>query len=173
MDRSNTWILDLDDLDTPEGKCKDKSDTIHPSDHISGIAAKDSNGTERYFFFGGQLGEDEPWGNHDELVEYSFSEDKWYPRQSLDYPRGHTASSTRAYGCGFLTAGGSIDGGWSQYTDEVSYYDIKEDQWTNLGTLPSGINTPVSDIREGYLYCQSGNIYEFFSYRHLLVNEET
>jgi hypothetical protein len=66
----------------------------------------------------------------------------------MDFPRGHTSSSTIAYGCGFITAGGSIDGGWIS-TGEVSYYDVEEDTWTILGALPFGLITHVSDIREG------------------------
>jgi N-acetylneuraminic acid mutarotase len=171
-DQDETWMLPLDDVEDPnkEAKWNELAPAELTSNHIGFVSAKDGTGNERYFFYGGQDGEDEPDGNYDDMYEYLPSSNTWEARKSMPFGRGHTSASTRPIGCGFIIAGGAINGGWVK-TNDVTFYDIDEDKWTKIGELPDKINTPVCDINGEWLYCQSGHISKEFSYRRKIKVE--
>jgi hypothetical protein len=54
----------------------------------------------------------------------------------------------------------------------LTFFDIDEDKWTNIGELPDAINTPVCDINGEWLYCQSGHISGNFSVRRKIMIKE-
>ena len=152
-DYSNTWMYSFN---KPSEGWIPKAPLPYLANHLSYTTAnKDATGKERHYFFGGQTAHNEANGNKSDLFEYDAANDVWIKRTSLPIPRGHASSSTRAIGCGFIVAGGCINGG-NKITD-VSYYDVPTDTWTKIGDLTDAINTPVCDIStSGVLYCESG-----------------
>ena len=85
------------------------------------------------------------------------------------FARGHTSSSTVGYGCGFLLAGGALNGHLK--TPDISYYGIDTNSWTSIGNLTrDDVNTPVCDIARfpgdnDWLYCITGPISLDFAWR--------
>ena len=99
----------------------------------------------RHFFVGGQMGENEKQGNVADIFEFVASNETWIRRTSMPYGRGHTTVSTRAYGCGFLMAGGSINSpieNKMNRTSDIIFYSIPSDSWTSIGDLPVKGATP-------------------------------
>ena len=108
-------------------------------------------GRYRHYFVGGQIGENEKQGNVADLFEFIASNETWVRRASMPYGRGHTTVSTRAYGCGFLLAGGSINSpivNKLNRTDDILFYHIPSDNWTSLGVLPAKGATPKVFVDE-------------------------
>ena len=132
----------------------------HFGNHLSYVTTMtniDGSGF-RHFMMGGQQGENEKTGNLDALVEYLPLSDEWVARANLPQPRGHASSSTVAIGCGFLIAGGAVQGTANSkaQTDDISYYDPTMNTWISLGTLVSQLKTPVCGVYGDYLYCSTG-----------------
>lgn len=154
IDHDTTWLLAPG---TPEyGWQKQKSFPLL-GNHLSFVNALDSKGTEHLMYVGGQISEEENDGNLDELYEYDPLDDKWITLATMPFPRGHASASTLAYGCGFIVGGGAVNGnGARKKTDDVSYYDISADSWTQIGTMYFEIKTPICGIHSDYLYCASG-----------------
>ena len=155
VDYSDTWMLAPEGLDygwVPQ------SDIPHFGNHLSFVTTTNDGASRRHYFMGGQEGEDEKLGNLDTVVEYVPLSDQWYARASMTQARGHASSSTVPYGCGFLIAGGAIDGTASSkaQTDDISFYNPNTDSWSSIGALPSPRKTPVCGIYDNYLYCSSG-----------------
>ena len=65
---------------------------------------------------------------------------------------------------GYITAGGSSNSEGGHFAD-ISYYDIPSDTWTKIGDLPEALNTPVCDMYDGWLYCETGHPRARFSYK--------
>jgi len=164
VDYRHTWKLDLGNLDAG---WSEMTDIPFDSNHMSFVTASctmDGTLSERHFFVGGQVGENEYTGNNKDNYEYDVESDTWIKMRDMPYTRGHAASSTRAIGCGFLIAGGSTNEFGK--TKGVYYYSIPDNSWTKIGELPQAINTPVCDVSpDGYLYCESGKPDYPFSYR--------
>jgi hypothetical protein len=142
--------------------------------HISFVTATDAMGKERHYFLGGQDGENEADGNKVDHYEYNVTTDTWIPRQSLPRGRGHSSSSTRPFGCGYLMAGGATNG--KRKLSDIGYYHIPTDSWTSIGDLPKALNTPVCDIvtqgdetTSSWLYCATGFIRGKFDYKIQIV----
>jgi Kelch motif len=161
-DYNTVWELSL--TDTSTGWVQ-KADIPHKGNHVA-YTTVNHLGTDRHYVFGGQLHEDEAYGNQKELYEYDGVQ--WIRRADMPYGRGHTSSSTFPVGsCGFITAGGAING--KMKTSDIHYYSIVTDTWTKIGNLPAKINTPICDLvdlEDGkYIYCQTGFIRPRFSFR--------
>lgn len=131
----------------------------HFGNHLSyATTSSDGGKTIRHFMMGGQEDENEWTGNLDVLVEYLPLSNQWISRAPMLEPRGHASSSTIPYGCGFLIAGGAVQGSarLKAQTSDVSYYDPILDQWTSIGSLVTQLKTPVCGIYGDYLYCSTG-----------------
>jgi hypothetical protein len=167
-DRTDAWKFNLDALGTPGAAWQRVTDVPFGSNHMSFVTAKDELGTERHFFLGGQSGEYENTGNLKDNYEYVVSTDTWIQHPDMLFTRGHAASSTRAYGSGFIIAAGTTNEDGK--TSDISYYDIPSQSWTSIGNLPFALNTPVCDISPvnaagvQYYHCESGWATGRFSY---------
>ena len=161
VDYKDTWMYSFSN---PGAGWVKKLDLPFLSNHMSFVTAKDQTGKNRHYFLAGQVGENEWSGNVKSNYEWDAVNETWIKRKDLPVARGHAASSTRAIGCGFIIAGGAVNGG---KTKDVTYYDIPSDSWTKIGDLPNFVNTPVCDIdfAGGYFYCESGYVNGSFSYR--------
>jgi hypothetical protein len=140
LDGSSEWIL--------------KSDLPYASNHLSYVTATDDRGTERHYILGGQMGKDEANGNVADNYEWDAINEVWIKRQDIPFGRGHSSSSTRAISCGFIIVSGTRNG--TGITRDLSYYDIPSNNWTKIGDMWTGVNTPVCGIYAGYLYCETG-----------------
>lgn len=154
IDHDTTWLLAPG---TPEyGWHKQKSFPML-GNHLSFVDAVDVKGDHHMMYVGGQISEEENDGNLDELYEYEALDDRWITRANMPFPRGHASASTLAYGCGFLMAGGAVNGnGARKRTNDVSYYDIATNTWTHVGLMYMEIKTPICGIHDDYMYCTSG-----------------
>jgi Kelch motif len=153
VDHDTTWMLAPG---TPEYGWQKQAAMPFRGNHLSFVTAVDQNGNERHLYGGGQISEEENDGNLDELYEYEPLSDTWTARHTMPFARGHS-SSTLPYGCGFLLAGGAINGnGTRTKTNDISYYDIATDSWTHIGIMYMEIKTPICGIRDDYIYCTSG-----------------
>lgn len=150
-DKPNTWSYSFATMEWTS-----KNDIKFASNHLSYAVARDDQGMPRYFFAGGQVGENERYGNFDKNYEWDAASEDWIERRDIRFARGHSSSSTRAISCGYFLAGGTRNI-WGK-TRDISYYDIPSDSWTSIGDLPEALNTPVCDIdvANGYLYCETG-----------------
>ena len=166
FDPPTTWMYSFDNK---SAGWVQKQDIPYVGNHISYVTAYDDNGKERHYFVGGQLSGDEFNSNLADHVEWDAENEQWIKRQSMPFPRGHSASSTRAIGCGYITIAGAKNR-WAK-TSDVSYYDIPSDSWKKIGDLPEALNTPVCDISNGWLYCESGHPHSRFSYKRQLTVE--
>jgi hypothetical protein len=138
------------------------------ADHMSSVTVVDpQTGKERHFFLGGYAGHSRNVDN----VEWDAVQELWIRRQSMPMTRAEASYSTRAFGCGFIIAGGTTNE--HGMTGDISYYDLTTDTWTSLGELPRAIAAPVCDISGDYLYCESGWDVGYtasgFSYRRKIV----
>jgi N-acetylneuraminic acid mutarotase len=164
IDSNRTFELDLDNLDAGWTRLQD---IPYKANHVSFVTAY-YQGKPRYYWAGGQLTWNEANGNQDDLVELDQATKTWIRRADMTLARGHASTSTVAYGCGFIMAGGAINGGTK--TADISYYGIDTNSWTSIGKLPSAINTPACDIVRNvagsdWIYCQTGNVGGKFSWR--------
>jgi hypothetical protein len=154
-DVNNTWKLVLHNL---SAGWVPSTPIPYRANHLSAVTHRDTLGHERHFMLAGQISENECCGNLAYNYELVLPSETWIARAPMPIPRGHAASSTRAIGCGFIIAGGSINHpkGTNKRTrtDDVSYYDIYNDNWTTaIGQLPTIGATPIVDIHNnGYMY---------------------
>lgn len=157
VDIDNTWKIRLSD---PRSGWVASTPFPYLANHLSYVTHRDSRGSERHFFLGGQVGEIECCANFGLNFEFIASSETWVRRASIPIPRGHASSSTRAVGCGFVVAGGSTNSetSFKNRTNDISYYDIPTNTWTStIGLLPASIATPIVDIHSnGYMYFVSG-----------------
>lgn len=157
VDVRNTWKFQLND---PTSGWVASTPFPYMANHLSYVTHTDGYGRERHYFLGGQVGEVECCANFGFNFEFIASNETWARRSSMPIPRGHASSSTRAIGCGFVIAGGSInsENSFKNRTDDISYYDIPTNTWTTgIGLLPERLATPVVDIhRNGYMYFMAG-----------------
>jgi Kelch motif len=157
VDIHNTWKFELND---PKSGWVASAPFPYLANHLSYVTHADRFGTERHFFLGGQVGEYECCSNFGLNFEFIASTETWVRRSSMPLPRGHASSSTRAIGCGFIIAGGSVnsENSFKNRTDDISYYDIPTNTWTTgIGSLPERIATPIVDIhKNGYMYFVAG-----------------
>jgi hypothetical protein len=157
IDVRNTWKFQLNN---PQSGWVASTPFPYLANHLSYVTHTDRLGKERHFFLGGQVGEVECCANFGFNFEFIASTETWVRRSSMPIPRGHASSSTRALGCGFIIAGGSINSAniYKNRTDDISYYDIPTDTWTTrIGSLPLSIATPIVDIHQnGYMHFVTG-----------------
>ena len=106
VDYNNAWLLDLDN--TAAGWVA-TADIPFATNHLSYTSAKDGDGKWRYYFMGGQKLENTFRSEFDGLYEYVHP-GQWIERATMPITRGHASESTRKYGCGFLIAGGAVNG---------------------------------------------------------------
>jgi hypothetical protein len=157
VDINNTWKFQLKN---PSLGWVASTPIPYVANHLSYVTHTDGRGVERHFFLGGQVGEYECCTNFALNYEFIARTETWIRRASMPIPRGHATSSTRAIGCGFITAGGAINSANTTKvrTDDISYYDVPTDTWTvGIGTLPRATVTPIVDIHSnGYMYFVTG-----------------
>lgn len=182
LDTNETFILRLNN--TLAGWSQNARPKPYSGNHISFVTVNDTcsvtvSGIQRHYFFGGQIGQNESSGNLNYMYEYNVSADTWTPRQSMPFGRGHTGTSSMAYGCGFILAGGAINlanGGGTKKTttDDISYYSSYTNSWISIGKLPKPVKTPVcgvvlipKPINKRYIYCTTG--YTNQTYRREVV----
>jgi hypothetical protein len=165
-DQNDTWAYSLSN---PGAGWTKKADIPFHANHMSFVTARDGSGKERHFFVGGQIDENEWGGNVKDNYEWDSENENWIKRANMPFTRGHAASSTRPFACGYIIAAGSTN----EYgkTADVSYYDIPSDTWTKLGDLPEALNTPVCDIKNDVLYCESGFAWSKFSFKRKITVE--
>ena len=127
-----------------------QDDIPFSGNHIMYARARDETGMERFYVMGGQMGEDERYGNIDLMYEFIPSMPKgtnqqWIQRASMALKRGHANGSTLAYGCGLIMLAGTTNRPTGKI-DRIDYYDIPSNTWTQIGNLGEAENTPVCDI---------------------------
>jgi len=171
-DKTEAWILDLGNLNAGWSAT---TNIPFAANHLSAVTAKDGSGAWRTYFMGGQVEEKEGSSENKDLYEFVYNPngaDQWVKRADMPVTQDHASSSTKAYGCGFIIAGGTQNGGgkvryyavlhtntvdeflilhqsFFKQTKDISYYDPLDGpngKWTKIGDLPSAINTPVCDF---------------------------
>ena len=162
VDYNTTFELQLDNLAAGWSL---RQDIPYKGNHVSHVAAY-YQGQPRYYWLGGQLTGNEGNGNQKDLVEWDQATKTWIRRADMNLARGHASTSTVAYGCGFIMAGGAING--DTQTADISYYGIDTNSWTSIGQLPNSITTPACDIVRNvtgsdWIYCQTGFVWGFFN----------
>ena len=110
--------------------------------------------TKRHYFLAGQIGENESTGNIKDNYEWDAMNKMWIRRKSMPFTRGHTASSTRAIGGGFIIAAGLTNE--SGKTSHTMLSLVLPTLGRRSGIFQLDINTPVCDIDGGYFYCEGG-----------------
>jgi N-acetylneuraminic acid mutarotase len=150
IDFFDTWMYSINN---PSAGWVSKTNIPFHGNHMNFVTAYDSIGLERHYFFGGQEADNEPTGNTATMYEYMVSTDTWIQRTSMPFPRGHSAASSRAVGCGFIVAGGRTNTG---LTSDITYFDIANNTWTLIGNLPVEIHTNVCVVVQGMLRCETG-----------------
>lgn len=175
MDTNTTFILYLNN--TAAGWTSNAKPKPYSGNHISFVSVNDTcsntaQGIQRHYFFGGQMGQNESNSNLKSIYEYILLNDTWIPRSAMPFGRGHTGTSSMAFGCGFLVAGGAVNSGTNQLvqTDDISYYSSYNDTWTSIGKLYNKMKTPICSITfiplpigKHYMFCTTG--YRFYTYR--------
>jgi hypothetical protein len=152
-DQTHTWKFRFDD---PAAGWVASTPIPYHANHQSFVTVH-TQGQERHYFAGGQVGENELNGNVVDVYEFIPSpNERWVRRASMPYGRGHTTTSTRAYKCGFLMAGGAINSYTNTLnrTSDIHYYHIPSNNWTYIASLQSRKATPkvVVDEENDYLY---------------------
>lgn len=140
-DQNHTWKFSFDN---PAAGWVASTPIPYMANHQSHVTAY-YQGRPRHFFVGGQMGENEKQGNVADIFEFIASNETWVRRSSMPFGRGHTTVSTRAYGCGFIMAGGSINGipvTKLNRTNDIIFYNIPSDNWTSIGVIPVKGATP-------------------------------
>ena len=151
VDVSETWKFNF--IHASDGWVSTNS-IPHKANHLSAVTAR-FRGHERHFMVGGQISEMEATGNLADVFEFFASNETYVRRASMPFGRSHTTISTRAIGCGFIVAGGSVNGinGRKNRTNNILYYDIPTNSWTPIGHMPYPLATPLVDIHQnGYMY---------------------
>jgi Galactose oxidase, central domain len=150
IDQDNTWKFCFDD---PSSGWVASTPIPYKANHQSHLTVNFQGG-QRHFFAGGQMAQNEAGGNVADVFEFVPSSETWIRRKSMPYGRGHTSTSTRAYGCGFLIAGGAINGKSLTRTSDIHYYHIPSNTWTLIASLPVKKATPkvFMDEENDYLY---------------------
>jgi N-acetylneuraminic acid mutarotase len=141
-------------LQNPSAGWVETTPIPYAANHISSVT-QTYLGQERHYFVGGQKGENEAKQNLADMYEFIASSESWVKRTFMPFGRGHATASTRPIGCGFVVAGGSINGATSirNRTKSVIYYDIPSDRWTEVGELSQPRVTALVDIHSnGYMY---------------------
>ena len=141
-------------LQNPTAGWVDIASIPYKANHLSSVT-QTYLGKERHYFVGGQKGEYEVTQNQADLYEFIASNETWVRRAFMPFGRGHTTASTRPIGCGFIVAGGSVNGVTTKKnrTSSILYYDIPSDVWTGIGDLSGQFATPSVDIdANGYMY---------------------
>lgn len=163
LDHSDVWELNLNDVSSG---WQIKPIIPYKGNHIGSVTVQ-YKGMDRHYFVGGQLGEQEKSKNLNTMYEWIRSNTTWSKRTSLPIPRGHFSSSIIPYKeCGFIIVGGRTN---EYQFSEITYYDIELNNWTKIGDLPYKLNTPVCDIINNMLYCQTGSIEQEFSWRRQII----
>jgi hypothetical protein len=166
VDFNTTWMYSFNN---PGNGWVTKASLPYASNHMMAVTTKDGNGKERHYAFGGQKKEDECNGNYALLYEYDAIANVWIRRQDMLIPRAHGSESTIPIGCGFLLVAGNSNG--CAIISDVTYYNVATDTWTNIGKLPSSLNTPVCDINRNTddMYCETGKIGAKNSYYRQII----
>lgn len=142
------------------------------ANHVGKVTVNYLGLRERHFIVGGQIGENETYGNLDDVYEYRAYSQQWIARRKMPFRRGHFSESTIVYkDCGFFIVAGAINtkNGNFARTQEITYYDICTDTWTAIGNFTQKLATPVCAFHNDYLYCQSGPISGYSSVRRKLL----
>jgi hypothetical protein len=158
IDSNATWKYSFDN---PAVGWVPSTPVPYRANHLSSVTHRDYSGVERHFFAGGQRQEYESQGNLADNFEFIAATETWVRRKSMTLARGHATASTRAIGCGFILAGGSVNSATTakNRTSDISYYDIPTDTWTSIGNLSHNLATPVVDIHpNGYMYFIGGSL---------------
>ena len=150
IDYKDTWMYSFNN---PAAGWVQQSDIPFYGNHMNSISILDSQGNNRHYIFGGQVGDYELWGNTATMYEYVATADKWIQRTSMPFARGHSASAVRAIGCGFIVAGGRTNEG---LTGDITYYSSVDDTWQSIGRLPVDIHTNVCVVAFNMLRCEAG-----------------
>ena len=156
VDQIDAWAYDLGQ--GSNGSWVRLADFPYLGNHLGFTKAYDEKGLEHIYFLNGQEGQNQLTGNIKLVYEYSFATSSWIQRKSSTLSRGHSSSSTVAYGCGFIVIAG-ITNELGQ-TGDISYYDIPSDTWTSIGNLGDTPNTPVcivyKDLNNAdWIHCES------------------
>jgi N-acetylneuraminic acid mutarotase len=164
IDYNTTFELDLDNL---SAGWVYRQPLPYKGNHLSHVTAYYQN-KPRYYWAGGQIAQEEAYGNQKDLFEWDQASKTWIRRADMPLPRGHASSSTIAYGCGFIMIGGAVNG--NDKTTNISYYAINTNTWIKIGDLPLKMNTPVCDIVRNvagsdWVYCQTGPVSVSFSWK--------
>jgi hypothetical protein len=162
VDHSDVWELSLTNM---SAGWIPQTPLPYMSNHV-GFTTVKYKGKNRYYVLGGQTGEDEFRGNHDELYEFDVTQNSWIKRRKMPQKRGHFSASTIPYGCGFLIVGGATNAG---KTSNITYYSIETDSWSHVGNVPNRLNTPVCVITRGSLFCESGFLTKKFSWYQNII----
>jgi hypothetical protein len=151
VDLNNSWKFDL--LQSSAGWVASTS-VPYKVNHLSAVTTM-FHDQERHFVVGGQIGEKEVTENLADVFEFFVSNETYVRRASMPFGRSHTTISTRAIGCGFIVAGGSVNSnnGKKNRTTDILYYDLPTNSWTSIGNIPMRLATPLVDIHpNGYMY---------------------
>ena len=151
VDVNNSWKFDF--LRPSVGWVASTS-VPYKANHLSAVTTK-FHDQDRHFIVGGQISEQEATGNLADLFEFIASNETFIRRTSMPFGRSHTTISTRAIGCGFVVAGGSVNSvnGRKNRTANMLYYDVPTNSWTSIGDIPRSLATPLVDIHpNGYIY---------------------
>jgi len=82
VDYRHTWKLDLGNMGAG---WIGKTDIPFDSNHMSFVTSMDETLTERHFFVGGQVGENEYTGNIKDNYEYDVGSDTWIKLRNMPY----------------------------------------------------------------------------------------
>jgi N-acetylneuraminic acid mutarotase len=151
VDQVNSWKISL--VNTAAG-WRNTTPIQYQGNHQSYVTVNYLQHEERHYVLGGQRGENEATGNVNDMFEFHSNTETWSRKANMIFPRGHATVSTRSLGvCGFIIAGGAINGdsGLSR-TNEIHYYHIPNNTWFMMGTLPQTVATPPVVIQDDYMY---------------------
>jgi Malectin domain len=168
LDFNTVWMYSIDN---PSAGWVRKADLPYAANHMMAVTAKDSNGKERHYAFGGQYRENECCGNYAFNYEYDPMKDEWIRRADLPATRAHGTGSTHGFGCGFITVAGNTNGAEITKISNVTYYDIGANTWTEVGNVPHELNTPICDINRNtnVMYCETGVLWTSRSFKRQLL----
>lgn len=151
LDMFNTWKISLDNI---TAGWRNSTPIPYGANHQSYVTVNYLQREERHYVLGGQKGENEANGNVADVFEFHSNIETWSRKTDMLFPRGHATVSTRPIGeCGFIIAGGAINGAQLTRTNEIHYYHIPNNTWILMGTLPQAIATPPVFVgQDDYMY---------------------